>query len=255
MTSPYTLDGKHALITGASSGLGRQFALTLARAGAKVTVAARRTDRLEELAAEIAGFDGRALPVRMDVTDIASIHEAVGAAETELGPVNILVNNSGVSALCPSEKISEENFDFVMDTNAKGAFFVAQAVGQGMIRQGQGGKIINIASVAAKRVLKQNIAYCMSKAAVQHMTRALADEWGKYRIQVNCLNPGYIVTELNRDYWETEPGKRFIDKLPGRRIGDPHDLDGALLLLAGSGSDFMTGSILEVDDGLTVSGF
>ncbi|MCF8467520.1 MAG: SDR family NAD(P)-dependent oxidoreductase [Sneathiella sp.] len=255
MTSSYSLDGKHALVTGASSGLGRQFALTLARAGAKVTLAARRTDRLEELAGEIAAFDGRALPVRMDVTDIASIHEAVSAAETELGPVNILVNNSGVSALCPSEKISEGDFDFVMDTNAKGAFFVAQAVGQSMIKHGQGGKIINIASVAAKRVLKQNIAYCMSKAAVQHMTRALADEWGRYRIQVNCLNPGYIVTELNRDYWETEPGKRFIDKLPGRRIGDPHDLDGALLLLAGSGSDFMTGSILEVDDGLTVSGF
>ncbi|WP_373086095.1 SDR family oxidoreductase [Sneathiella sp.] len=255
MTSLNSLDGKHALVTGASSGLGWQFALTLARAGAKVSLAARRTDKLEKLAAEIAQFDGRALPVLMDVTDIDSIQAAVAAAETELGPVNILVNNSGVSAGSPSEKISEEDFDFVMDTNAKGAFFVAQAVGQSMIKHGAGGKIVNIASVAASRVLKQNIAYCMSKAAVAHMTRALADEWGRYRIQVNCISPGYIVTGMNRSYWETEAGKRLIARLPGRRVGEPHNLDGTLLLLAGPGSDFMTGTNIEVDDGITVSGF
>ncbi|MEX1034336.1 MAG: SDR family NAD(P)-dependent oxidoreductase [Sneathiella sp.] len=255
MTSHHNLDGRHALVTGASSGLGWQFALTLARAGAKVTLAARRTEKLEALAEEIAAFDGRALPVRMDVTDVSSIHEALSAAETELGPVNILVNNSGVSAQCRAEDVTEEDFDFVMDTNGKGAFFVAQAVGQSMIRHGQGGKIINIASVAANRVLKQSITYCMSKAAVQHMTHALADEWGRYNIQVNCINPGYIVTELNSEYWETDPGKRLISKLPRRRVGTPDKLDGALLLLAGSGSDFMTGSVLEVDDGMTVQGF
>jgi hypothetical protein len=124
-----------------------------------------------------------------------------------------------------------------------------------MIRHGQGGKIINIASVAAARVLKQSITYCMSKAAVAHMTHALADEWGRHKIQVNCLNPGYIVTELNSEYWETEPGKRLISKLPGRRVGDPSDLDGALLLLAGSGSDFINGSVIAVDDGMTAQGF
>ncbi|MAZ03503.1 MAG: short-chain dehydrogenase [Sneathiella sp.] len=255
MTSPHNLEGKHALVTGASSGLGWQFALTLARAGAKVTLAARRTEKLEALAKEIAAFDGRALPVRMDVTDVSSIHEALSAAETEMGPVNILVNNSGVSAQCRAEKVTEEDFDYVMDTNGKGAFFVAQAVGQSMIRHGQGGKIINIASVAAKRVLKQSVTYCMSKAAVEHMTHALADEWGRYNIQVNCINPGYIVTELNSFYWETESGKRLISKLPGRRVGTPDKLDGALLLLAGPGSDFMTGSSLEVDDGMTAQGF
>lgn len=255
MTSPHNLEGKHALVTGASSGLGRQFALTLAQAGAKVTLAARRTERLEALAAEIAAFDGRALPVRMDVTDVANIQEAIHVAETELGPIDILVNNSGVSAQCRAENVTEEDYDYVMDTNGKGAFFVAQAVGQSMIRHGQGGKIINIASVAASRVLKQSVTYCMSKAAVAHMTRALADEWGRYKIQVNCLNPGYIVTELNRDYWETEPGKRLTSKLPGRRVGDPTDLDGALLLLAGAGSDFMTGSVIAVDDGMTAQGF
>ncbi len=255
MTTPTFLDGKHALITGASSGLGWRFAQTLARAGAKVSIAARSTDKLEKLAAEIESFDGRAVPIRMDVTDIQSIQDGVSAAETELGPVNILVNNSGVSALCPSEQISEKDFDMVMDTNAKGAFFVAQAVGQSMIKHGNGGKMINIASVAANRVLKKNIAYCMSKAAVQHMTAALADEWGRYKIQVNGINPGYIVTGINRDYWDSEPGKRLIQSLPGRRVGDPENLDSVLLLLAGPGSDFMNGSMIEVDDGLTAHGF
>lgn len=255
MTSPTFLEGRHALITGASSGLGWQFALTLARAGAKVSLAARNTAKLEELAKEIEDFDGRALPVRMDVTDLASIQDAVHAAETELGPVNILVNNSGVSALAPSDQISEEDFDAVMDTNAKGAFFVAQTVAKSMIKHGHGGKIINIASVAANRVLKQNIAYCMSKAAVKHMTHALADEWGRYKIQVNGINPGYIETGINRQYWQTEKGKQLIASLPGRRIGQPEVLDGTLLLLAGPGSDFMTGSMIEVDDGLTAHGF
>lgn len=255
MTTPTFLEGKHALVTGASSGLGWQFALTLARAGAKVSIAARSTDKLEKLANEIEAFDGRAMPVRMDVTDIDSINEGVAAAETELGPVNILVNNSGVSALSPSENISEKDFDMVMDTNAKGAFFVAQAVARSMIKHGHGGKMINIASVAANRVLKQNIAYCMSKAAVQHMTAALADEWGRYKIQVNGINPGYIVTGINRDYWDSEPGKKLIQRLPGRRVGDPEHLDGILLLLAGPGSDFMNGSMIEVDDGLTAHGF
>ena len=255
MSSPNFLEGKHALVTGASSGLGWNFALTLARAGAKVSIAARSTDKLEELAKEIESFDGRALPVRMDVTDLKSIEDGVHAAETELGPVNILVNNSGVSALSPSEMISEKDFDLVMDTNAKGAFFVAQAVGKSMIKHGHGGKIINIASVASQRVLKQNIAYCMSKSAVKHMTHALADEWGRHKIQVNCINPGYIVTGINRDYWETEAGQKLISRLPGRRVGEPSHLDGTLLLLAGPGSDFMTGSIIEVDDGLTAHGF
>ncbi len=255
MTSPHNLEGKHALVTGASSGLGWQFALTLARAGVKVSLAARRTEKLETLAREIAAFDGRALPVRMDVTDINSIHEAIKVAETELGPINILVNNSGISKPAPAENVTPEDFNQVMMTNAHGAFFVAQAVGKSMIRHGAGGKIINIASIAAKRVLKQNVAYNMSKAAVEHMTRSLASEWRRHRIQVNCLNPGYIVTELNEDYWETEGGKRLISKLPGRRVGDPSVLDGTLLLLAGSGSDFMTGSAIEVDDGMSAVGF
>ncbi|WP_334129154.1 SDR family NAD(P)-dependent oxidoreductase [Sneathiella sp.] len=255
MTAPHILEGKHALVTGASSGLGKRFAEVLARAGAKVTLAARRTDRLEALAGEIAAFDGRALPVRMDVTDVASVQEAVKAAETELGPINILVNNSGISIQAAAENVTPEDFNAVMMTNAHGAFFVAQAVGQSMIRHGQGGKIINIASIAAKRVLKQNVAYNMSKAAVEHMTRSLANEWGRYNIQVNCLNPGYIVTELNNFYWETDGGKRLIAKLPGKRVGDPAVLDAPLLLLAGPGSDFMTGASIEVDDGMQAAGF
>lgn len=255
MTTPTYLDGKHALVTGASSGLGWQFALTLARAGAKVSIAARNTAKLEELAKDIEQFDGRAMPIRMDVTDYQSIKDGVVAAETELGPINILVNNSGISIPAPAERVTEDDYDSVMDTNAKGAFFVAQAVGASMIKHGNGGKIINIASVASNRVLRHNIAYCMSKAAVKHMTAALADEWGRYKIQVNGINPGYIVTGINREYWETEPGKRLIQNLPGRRVGNPEHLDGVLLLLAGPGSDFMTGSMIEVDDGLTAHGF
>ena len=248
------LDGKAALVTGASSGLGARFAEVLARAGARVALAARRTDRLESLAASIADFDGRAMPVKCDVTDRASIAAAFETAETELGPISILVNNSGVGLQGKALDVSPEDYDQIFDTNTKGAFFVAQEAARRMIRHGVSGRIVNIASVAGLRVLGQLSVYCMSKASVVHMTKALALEWGGQGINVNAICPGYIATEINEDLWTTPRGQRLVEMLPRKRIGEPRDLDSALLLLcAGEEARFINGAILTVDDGLAVS--
>ena len=226
------LDGKNALVTGASSGLGWRFATALAAAGARVAVAARRADRLETLKAEIERTGGRAHTVTLDVTDVASVRAGVAAAAAALGPLDILVNNSGVSVTKRAGDVEETDYDFVMDTNAKGAFFVAQAAGRAMIAAKRPGRIINIASAAG--------------------LRALALEWGRYGINVNALCPGYIETEINRDYWETEGGRKLVAMLPRRRVGKPEDLDGLLLLLASEHSGFVNGAVIAADDGLTV---
>ncbi|MEY2780362.1 MAG: hypothetical protein RL307_66, partial [Pseudomonadota bacterium] len=186
----YSLDlaGRVALITGASSGLGAQFATTLAGAGAAVVLASRRTDRLHDLRVQIEAAGGDAHVVSMDVTDVASIRSAVAHAETEVGPIDILVNNSGVSTTQRVQDVKEEDYDFVFDTNVKGAFFVAQEVGKRMLARAKGqapgtytgGRIINIASMAGLRTLPQISVYSMSKAAVIHMTKAMATEWGRY---------------------------------------------------------------------------
>jgi NAD(P)-dependent dehydrogenase (short-subunit alcohol dehydrogenase family) len=247
------LDGKSALVTGASSGLGWRFATVLAAAGARVAVAARRTDRLATLKAEIERAGGRAHAVALDVTDVASVRAGVAAAEAALGPLDILVNNSGVSVTKRAGELEEADYDLVMDTNAKGAFFVAQAAGRAMLAAGRPGRIINIASAAGLRVLGHLSVYCMSKAAVIHLTRALALEWGRYGINVNALCPGYIETEINRDYWDTDGGRKLIAMLPRRRVGKPEDLDALVLLLASDASGFVNGAVIAADDGLSVS--
>jgi hypothetical protein len=246
------LDGKTALVTGASSGLGWRFATTLAAAGARVALAARRTDRLEALKAEIERAGGRAHALAMDVTDVASVRAGVAAAEATLGPLDILVNNSGVSVTKRAGEVEETDYDFVMDTNARGAFFVAQAAGRAMIAGKRPGRIVNIASSAGLRALGQLSVYCMSKAAVIHLTRALALEWGRYGINVNALCPGYIETEINRDYWQTDAGRKLVGMLPRRRVGKPEDLDGLLLLLASEQSGFVNGAVIAADDGLSL---
>jgi NAD(P)-dependent dehydrogenase (short-subunit alcohol dehydrogenase family) len=246
------LDGKTALVTGASSGLGWRFATTLAAAGARVALAARRTERLETLKAEIERTGGRAHALALDVTDVASVRAGVAAAEAALGPLDILVNNSGVSVTKRAGEIEEADYDYVMDTNARGAFFVAQAAGRAMIAAKRPGRIVNIASAAGLRVLGQLSVYCMSKAAVIHMTRALALEWGRYGINVNALCPGYIETEINRDYWQTDAGRKLVGMLPRRRVGKPEDLDGLLLLLASDQSGFVNGAAIAADDGLSL---
>lgn len=246
-----SLDGKTALVTGASSGLGDRFARLLAESGAAVAVAARRIDRLEHLAGTIAQSGGRAHPVEMDVTNVESIRAGVAAVEAALGPIDVLVNNSGVSVTARIGDVEEPDYDFVMNTNLKGAFFVAQAVGRSMIAGKRPGRIVNIASAAGLHPLGQISVYSMSKAGVIHMTRAMALEWGRYNVNVNALCPGYIETEINREYWNTDGGRKLLAKLPRRRVGKPEDLDGLLLLLASDQSGFVNGAVIAADDGLT----
>jgi NAD(P)-dependent dehydrogenase (short-subunit alcohol dehydrogenase family) len=251
------LSGRVALVTGASGGLGAQFAKTLSRAGAAVVLASRRVDKLKELRAQIEAEGGDAHVVELDVTDHASIKSGVAHAETECGPIDILVNNSGVSTTQRIQDVAEEDYDFIFSTNVKGAFFVAQEVGKRMLARSKGaapgtyagGRIINIASMAGLRVLPQIGVYCMSKAAVVQMTRAMALEWGKFGINVNAICPGYIDTEINHHHWETEQGKKLVQMLPRKRIGKPEDLDALLVMLASGESHFVNGAVIAADDG------
>ncbi|MCG1054285.1 SDR family oxidoreductase [Mycetohabitans sp. B5] len=251
------LEGKVALITGASSGLGKRFAQVLSGAGAKVVLASRRTERLKELRAEIEASGGAAHVVALDVTDYGSIKAAVAHAETEAGTIDILVNNSGVSTTQKLADVTPTDFEYVFGTNTRGAFFVAQEVAKRMIMRGNGAagakpcyRIINIASVAGLRASPQIGLYAMSKAAVVHMTKAMALEWGRHGINVNAICPGYIDTEPNHHQWSTEHGQKLLAMLPRKRIGTPEDLDGLLLLLAADESQFINGSVMAADDGL-----
>jgi NAD(P)-dependent dehydrogenase (short-subunit alcohol dehydrogenase family) len=254
------LSGRVALVTGASSGLGAQFARTLSRAGAAVVLASRRVEKLKELRAEIESEGGDAHVVALDVTSRESIQAAVARAETEVGSIDILVNNSGVSTTQRVQDVTEEDYDFVFDTNVRGSFFVAQEVGKRMLARSKGaapgsftgGRIINIASVAGLRVLPQIAVYCMSKAAVVQMTKALAVEWGRFGINVNAICPGYIDTEINHHHWGTEQGQKLVNMLPRKRVGQPKDLDALLVMLASGESDFVNGAIIAADDGFAL---
>jgi NAD(P)-dependent dehydrogenase (short-subunit alcohol dehydrogenase family) len=258
----YSIDlaGRVALVTGASSGLGAQFAKTLSKAGAGVVLAGRRVERLKTLRAEIEAGGGDAHVVALDVTDLDSIKSAVAHAETEMGTIDILVNNSGVSTTQKLTDVSPNDYDFVMDTNVRGAFFVAQEVGKRMLARARGaapgtftgGRIVNIASMAGLRVLSQIGVYSMSKAAVIHMTRAMALEWGKYGINVNAICPGYIDTEINHHHWGSEQGKKLVELLPRKRVGHPRDLDTTLLMLCANESHFINGAVIQADDGFGV---
>ncbi|GAA4421816.1 SDR family oxidoreductase [Acidovorax lacteus] len=254
------LSGRVAFVTGASSGLGAQFARTLARAGAGVVLASRRVDKLKDLRARIEGEGGDAHVVELDVTSHDSIKAAVAHAETEMGSIDILVNNSGVSTTQRIQDVAPEDYDFIFNTNVKGAFFVAQEVGKRMLARAKGaapgsftgGRIINIASMAGLRVLPQIGVYCMSKAAVVHMTRAMAMEWGKFGINVNAICPGYIDTEINHHHWQTEQGQKLVQMLPRKRVGSPEDLDALLVMLASDQSHFINGAVVAADDGFAI---
>ena len=198
--------------------------------------------------------------IELDVTDHASIRSAVAHAETEVGSIDILVNNSGVSTTQRVQDVTGADFDYVFDTNVKGAFFVAQEVGKRMLARAQGsapgsftgGRIVNVASVAGLRVLPKISVYSMSKAAVVQMTRAMAQEWGKFGINVNAICPGYIDTELNHAHWDTESGKKLIQMLPRKRIGQPQDLDALLVMLCSDQSHFINGAVISADDGFGI---
>ncbi len=252
MNTPFNLDGKVAIVTGASSGLGRHFALTLARAGAKVAVAARRLDRLDELGSEIEAFDGRAAALALDVTDAASVQGAVRAAETELGPIAILVNNAGVAGAKAALDLDESDWDRVVDTNLKGAWLVAQEVARHMVRLGHGGSIINIASVLGFRGSERLAPYSASKGGLIQLTRTLALELAQHDIRVNAIAPGYFETDLNREFLASPAGRRRLRRIAARRFGEAADLDGALLLLASDAGRYMTGSVVTVDGGYSI---
>lgn len=254
------LSGRVALVTGASSGLGAQFARTLARAGAGVVLASRRLEKLKELRARIEGEGGDAHVVELDVTNHDSIKAAVAHAETEMGSIDILVNNSGVSITQRIQDVTPGDYDFIFDTNVKGAFFVAQEVGKRMLARSRGaapgsftgGRIINIASMGGLKVLPQIGVYCMSKAAVVQMTRAMALEWGRFGINVNAICPGYIDTEINHSHWQTEQGQKLVAMLPRKRVGQPQDLDALIVMLASDQSHFVNGAVITADDGFSV---
>ncbi len=260
MSYQIDLSGRVAFVTGASSGLGAQFAKTLAAAGAGVVLAARRIERLKSLRAEIEAEGGDAHVVGLDVTDPASIRAAVAHAETEMGAIDILVNNSGVSVTQKLTDVTPADYDFVMGTNTRGAFFMAQEVAKRMIARSKGeapgtftgGRIVNVASMAGLRVLPQIGVYCMSKAAVVHMTRSMALEWGRFGINVNAICPGYIDTEINHHHWKTDAGQKLVNMLPRKRVGQVQDLDAVLMMLCAKESHFVNGAVIAADDGFGV---
>jgi NAD(P)-dependent dehydrogenase (short-subunit alcohol dehydrogenase family) len=242
--------GRHVLVTGASSGLGEHFARLVARCGARVTVGARRLDRLEALAADLAELGAPEVrAVKLDVTDPASVEAALAAA----GPIDVLVNNAGISEGRPALDVTVDLYDAVVDTNLRGVWLLSTAAARAWREAGQGGVIVNIASILAFRVAGAVPVYAASKAAVAQLTAALGLEWARYGIRVNALAPGYIATDINSTFFETDAGQAMIKRIPMRRLGQPSDLDGAFLLLAGDASAWMTGTCIAVDGGHLVS--
>ncbi len=253
MSKRFDLSGKVALVTGASSGLGVHFARTLASAGASVGIAARRADRLASLQAELQKAGSKAAAVDLDVQSGKSVSAAFDAIEQALGAIDIVVNNAGISIVKPALDMPEEDWDAVVDTNLRGAWLVTQTAAKRWVAARRPGVVVNIASILGLRTIGQVAPYNASKAGLIHLTRALAMEWARYDIRVNAICPGYIETEMNSDFWKTPAGQRLIERIPQRRIGQPEHLDGALLLLASDAGTFMTGSVLTVDGGHTVS--
>lgn len=246
------MDGKTVLVTGASSGLGLHFARVLAMAGARVAVTARRRDRLENLAAEITEAGGTALAVGMDVTDRDSVTAALDEITADLAVPDVLINNAGIAAGGPALDVTDADWRKVIDTNLEGAWIVAQETARRMKDAG-GGNIINTASILGLRVSAGVAPYAISKAAVIQMTKVLALELARYQIRVNALAPGYIETDLNEDYLNSDAGQTMIKRIPMRRCGRLHDLDGPLLLLASDASSYMTGAVIPVDGGHLVN--
>jgi NAD(P)-dependent dehydrogenase (short-subunit alcohol dehydrogenase family) len=245
----FSLEGKAALVTGASSGFGRHFARVLAGAGAKVALAARRLDVLKQLEAEIRAGGGEAVAVTIDVTDRASVAKAFADAEAALGPITILVNNAGIPSGAFFAKTTEEEWRAVMSVNLDGVFRVGQEAARRMAANRTGGSIVNIASLLGFGVIKGLSTYSATKAAVISLTKSMALELARDKIRVNALAPGYFATEFNEAYLASDAGKRMLARVPMGRAGAVDELDGPLLLLASDAGRFMTGSVITVDGG------
>jgi NAD(P)-dependent dehydrogenase (short-subunit alcohol dehydrogenase family) len=253
MTDLFDVSRETILVTGASQGLGRQFARVLSAHGAAVALAARQTAKLKSLEDEIRRNGDRAVAVQMDVTDLASIAKAIDSAEAALGPVSVLINNAGIAVEKLAVEQTEADWDSVVNANLKGAYFAATEMARRMIARKQEGNIVNIASVLGFGVMKSVSPYTISKAGIIQATKALALELAANRIRVNALAPGYIDTEINHDFWSTPGGERLAKRIPQRRVGAESDLDGAILLLASSASRYMTGSVITVDGGFLLT--
>src|SRR6266704_5663759 len=224
MDQPYSLEGRTAFVTGASRGIGRSIALALAKAGAAVACAARALEEVKSAAAEIESAGGRACGLRLGVTHGAQITVAVKNAEKSLGPIDILVNNAGVTLEKKSVDVTDDDWDAVLATNLTSMFHCARAVAPGMIARGRG-KIINVGSMYGRLGGPRYAAYCASKAAVDGLTRSLATEWARHGIQVNCLAPGYMNTDIPREALADEKKRAlFLSKVPARRIGEPEEV-------------------------------
>lgn len=245
----FRLDGKIALVTGAGSGLGRQFAETLAEAGAEVVLAARRATKLQETADLITAAGGKAHCLNLDVTSSTSINECFARMLSSIGVADIVVNNAGIGSPGYLLDVSEEQWDAVIDTNLKGVFLVAQAAAKALCKAGKGGSIVNIASVLGFRVSKLVGPYIAAKSGVVNLTKSMALEWARYCIRVNAIAPGYFKTEINDEYLDSEQGQQMTRVVPMRRIGNTEELSGPLLLLASEAGSFMTGSTITVDGG------
>ncbi len=248
------LNGKRVLVTGASSGLGAHFARLLAGKGALVAAAARRTERLQDLAHECEGLPGKVLPLALDVSSVKAIEAGVAEAAKLLGGLDVLINNAGVGETEAALSVSEAQWDAQLDVNLKGCFFAAQAAAKLMAERDGGGAIVNIASILGERVAGKVAPYAISKAGLIQMTKALALEWARHAIRVNALAPGYIVTDINREFFAGDAGEALKKRIPMRRAGELEDLDGPLLLLCSDAGRYMTGAVVAVDGGHLVSG-
>ncbi len=249
MDNPMGLNGRTALVTGASGGLGKHFATVLAAAGARVVLTARRMDPLKDLAEQLKQRGSDALAVELDVTDRIHVAAAFDAAEHQFGVVDIVINNAGIGIGGRLEEISDADWQQTLATNMTGVHQVAAEAARRLIAARTPGSIINIASILGLRVSPGNAAYNASKAAVIQLTKSQALEWARHDIRVNALCPGYFATEMNAGFLRSERGQAMLKRIPMRRIGRFEELDGPLLLFASTAGSFMTGSVLAVDGG------
>jgi NAD(P)-dependent dehydrogenase (short-subunit alcohol dehydrogenase family) len=254
----FRLDGKVALVTGASSGLGEHFARTLSRAGARVAVAARREDRLQALVTEIRNEGGKADAFSLDVSNASSIAACLDGVVDTCGAISVLINNAGTAISKPLLQQTEADYDAVVDVNLKGAWLVAQETARRMadsfVAGKGGGSIVNIASILGERQGRNAAPYAISKAGLIQATKILALELARKGVRCNAILPGYVITDMNRDQLKGEGGDLLLKRIPSQRFGSPQDLDGALLLLASEASAHITGATLAVDGGHLVSG-